>query len=191
MLRPEYPITTERLLLRPFAPDDVDAVLAYQSREDVCRYIPYAPRSREQVIERISPSHARSTLDKPGDALSVAVQLRSSGEVVGDVVLIWTSEEHRSGEIGYVVAPEHAGHGYATEAATALLRLGFTGLGLHRIIGRLDARNTASARVLERLGMRREAHLVEDEWFKGGWSDTVVYAILDREWQEQFDRLPA
>jgi RimJ/RimL family protein N-acetyltransferase len=66
-----------------------------------------------------------------------------------------------------------------------MLRLGFEGLGLHRIIGRLDGRNRASARVLEKLGMRREAHFVENEYVKGEWTDEVVYAILDREWRSR------
>jgi RimJ/RimL family protein N-acetyltransferase len=186
MLHPRYPITTERLILRPFTLDDVDALFSYQSREDVCRYIPYPPRTRERVIERISPPHAQWTIDKVGDALSVAVELQSTGEVVGDVVLFWTNEEHRSGEIGYVFSPDHAGHGYATEAARELLRLGFStdsGLGLHRIVARLDARNAASAGVARRIGMRQEAHLVENEWFKGEWTDELVYAILDHEWR--------
>ncbi|MEO8889440.1 MAG: GNAT family protein [Jatrophihabitantaceae bacterium] len=183
MLHPDYPIQTERLILRPLSPDDVDALFAYQSREDVCRYIPYAPRTRERVLERITAPHGRSFLDQPGDALSVAVQLRSSGELVGDVVLFWHSEEHRSGEIGYVFSPDHTGHGYATETAHALLRLGFAGLGLHRIVARVDARNTASAAVARRIDMRQEAHLVQNEWFKGEWSDELVFAILQDEWR--------
>jgi RimJ/RimL family protein N-acetyltransferase len=102
---------------------------------------------------------------------------------VGDCVLFWHSEEHAQGEIGYVLNPAHHGRGLATEAATALLRLGFEGLGMHRITGRLDARNTASARVLERIGMRREAHLVENEFVKGEWTDELIYAMLRAEWE--------
>ena len=90
---------------------------------------------------------------------------------MGDCVLFWRSEEHQKGEIGYVFNPAYHGRGLATEAVVALLRLGFEGLGLHRITGHLDARNTASARVLERAGMRREAHLVENEFVKGEWTD--------------------
>ena len=99
------------------------------------------------------------------------------------MLLNWTSVLHRQGEIGYVLHPEHTRRGYATEAAREMLRVGFEGLGLHRIVGRLDARNIASARVLERLGMRREAHLVENELVKGEWTDEVVYALLSREWR--------
>ncbi len=97
--------------------------------------------------------------------------------------LSWSDNEHRQGEIGYIFHPAHAGHGYATEASRAMLRVGFEELGLHRITGRLDARNEASARVLERLGMRREAHLLENEFVKGEWTGEVVYALLEHEWR--------
>jgi RimJ/RimL family protein N-acetyltransferase len=74
--------------------------------------------------------------------------------------------------------PEHHGRGYATEAASAVLDLAFETFGLHRITGSLEARNAASARVLEKLGMRREAHLVENELVKGEWQSEIVYARL-------------
>ncbi|MCW2947645.1 MAG: GCN5-related N-acetyltransferase, partial [Actinoallomurus sp.] len=90
---------------------------------------------------------------------------------------------HRQGEVGYIFHPDHGGRGYATEAAEVVLRLGFEELGLHRIVGRLDGRNTASARVLERLGLRREAHFVQNELVKGEWTDEVVYAMLADEWR--------
>lgn len=183
MLRPEYPIKTERLLLRPVTLADTDAMLAYKSREDVCQYLPYDELSRDEVIERIGTRYANTTLDDEGQALTLAVEERGSGTLVGDVVLFWRSRRHRGGEIGYVLHPDHVGRGYATEAAAELLRLGFDELGLHRIVGLLDARNTASVRVLERLGMRREAHLVQNEFLKGDWRDELIFAQLADEWQ--------
>lgn len=95
------------------------------------------------------------------------------------------SAEHSTGEVGYVIAPAHQGNGYATEVTIALLRLGFEGLGLHRIVARVDARNGASAAVLRKSGMRQEAYLVENEWFKGGWSDEIDFAMLESEWRER------
>jgi RimJ/RimL family protein N-acetyltransferase len=181
-LHPAYPIRTERLLLRPLQADDLADVHAYQSREDVCRYIPYSPRTREEVAERIAPPRARSTIDAVGQALSLAVAL-PDGPVIGDVMLFFHDREHRSGEIGYVYHPDHHGNGYATEVGHALLGLAFDGLGLHRVVGRVDARNTASAAVLRRLGMRQEAHLRENEWFKGEWTDELDFAILESEWR--------
>ena len=182
MLSPAYPILTDRLRLRPLDPvTDVDAVHAYQSRADVCRYIPYEPRSREQVAERLGA--AKSALTQPGDALIVGVALRDTDVVIGDAVLFWTSDVHRSGELGYVFNPEHHGHGYATEAGRAILALAFEGLDLHRVIARIDERNDASAAVLRRLGMRQEAVLVENEWFKGEWTTEIDFAILATEWR--------
>jgi RimJ/RimL family protein N-acetyltransferase len=105
--------------------------------------------------------------------------------VVGDVVLKWLSEEHRQGEIGYVFNPEFQGEGLAREASEALLRLGFEDMGLHRIVAECDPRNGPSWRLMERLGMRREAHLREFEIFKGEWGDLYVYAMLAEEYQHE------
>jgi RimJ/RimL family protein N-acetyltransferase len=188
MLRPDFPIRTKRLLLRPLESGDVDAVHAYQSRADVCRYIPYSPRTRDEVAARLAPDRVTGVLHDAGQALLLAVVLADSGLLVGDVMLAWTSREHRAGEIGYVLNPSHHGHGYVTEAARALLQLGFGDLGLHRIVARVDARNEASAAVLRRLGMRQEAHLVQNEWFKGEWTDELDFALLAVEWRQALAR---
>lgn len=181
MLRPEYPIETERLLLRPYREADIDVLHDIQSRPEVVRYLYWEPRTREQVEKVIRESGDQ--IDGEGGGLTLAIQPRDSDTMVGDVVLMYHSEVHRQGEIGYVLHPDHQGHGYATEAAAALLQLGFEGLDLHRIIARVDARNAPSAAVLRRIGMRQEAHLLENEWFKGGWSDELDFAILAAEWR--------
>jgi RimJ/RimL family protein N-acetyltransferase len=160
VLRPAFPIATERLDLRPFEPGDLDALVAIHGDPEVVRYLYFDVRDRDELRGVLGEKAQRTALEKEGDGLNLAAVLRATGELVGDVVLFWRSEEHRQGEVGYIMHPAHGGRGYATEAARALLRIGFEELGLHRICGRLDARNTASARVLERLGMRREAHLV-------------------------------
>jgi RimJ/RimL family protein N-acetyltransferase len=183
VLKPSYPIRTDRLILRPFTPADQDALHAIQSLPEVSRYLYWGPRDAEQVREVLETRMGQSALLEEGQALSLAVELASTGELIGDGVLFWHSRLHRGGEIGYVFHPAHHGRGYATEVGQALLKLGFDGLNLRRITGRLDGRNEASARVLERLGMRREAHLVENEMVKGEWTDELVYAILQREWR--------
>lgn len=124
-------------------------------------------------------------IDEEGHGLVLVATLRNSGEMVGDVLLRWVSQTHRQGEIGFILHPDHHGHGYATEAGEVMLKLGFGDLGLHRIVARCDARNQASVRVMERLGMRREAHLRENEFVKGEWCDELVYAILAAEHEEQ------
>jgi RimJ/RimL family protein N-acetyltransferase len=181
-VKPAYPVLTERLDLRPFAPGDYEALLSIQSRADVARYLYWDPRTAAEVREALDVKIRSTAIFAEGDNLSLAAVLRDSGELIGDCSLRWLSAEHRQGEIGFVFHPDHHGRGYATEAAEALLALAFDDLGLHRVVGRLEARNEASARVLERLGMRREAHLVENEHVKGEWQSEVIYALLDREW---------
>jgi RimJ/RimL family protein N-acetyltransferase len=134
------------------------------------------------VRERLRGPWGRHVLDAEGEALFLGVELTATGELVGDLMLKWSSAEHRCGEIGYVFHPACSGRGYATEAAHRLLHLAFDDLGLHRVIARIDADNHSSARLASRLGMRQEAHLVQNEWFKGRWSDELGFAILEHEW---------
>lgn len=182
MLRPDYPIKLDRLLLRPFAESDLDAVHAYQRLPEVARYLMWPPRNREQTAASLKYRIDHPTLEKEGDVLVFAVELQETGTLIGEVNLAWVSEANRTGEFGFVFDPCHHGRGYAREAATEVLRLGFEQAGLHRIIGRADARNTASAGLMSRLGLRREAHFVKNEYVKGEWTDEVVYAILADEW---------
>jgi RimJ/RimL family protein N-acetyltransferase len=177
VLRPTYPIRTPRLALRPFTRDDLDAVEAYVSDPDVVRFLYWEVATDRAAARRMLDGKiGHWSLSEAGQSLILAIE--SSGELVGEVVLKWLSREHRQGEVGFVVTPAHQGHGYAAEAARAMLALAFDDLGLHRVIGRCDPRNKASASVLERLGMRREAHFVQNEIFKGEWGDEYVYAIL-------------
>jgi RimJ/RimL family protein N-acetyltransferase len=184
-LRPTYPVRTERLLLRPLTEADTDALLAYRSLPDVCRYVPFAPMDKAVIAERLAGMWSVTELTDEGQSLTLGIELAATGELVGDVVLFFHSRPHRGGEIGYVVNPTFEGNGYATEAARELLRLGFEELGLHRIIGRIDERNEPSAKVLRRLGMRQEARLVHNEMFKGEWSTELDFAMLADEWRAQ------
>ena len=183
MLAPFFPVETQRLRLRPLGPHDGDALHAMESRDDVTRWLYYDPRTPEQSADALQRRAARTHLAHEGDALELGIELGASGDLVGTATLMYRSEGHRQGEIGFVLHPEHHGRGYAREAATEMLRLGFEELGLHRIVGRCEPRNDASARLLERLGMRREAHLLKNEWVKGEWQSELIYAMLDREWR--------
>jgi RimJ/RimL family protein N-acetyltransferase len=176
------PIETERLRLRAFEPGDHPALLALHAREDVTRYLPFGVRDADEVRDVLARKAASTRLEQEGDALELAAVLREDGRLVGDVSLFHRSTTHRAAEVGYVFDPAFHGRGLATEATAALLDIAFDHVGYHRVYGRLDARNAASARVLEKVGMRREAHLVENEWLKGEWTDEVIYAVLDREW---------
>jgi RimJ/RimL family protein N-acetyltransferase len=182
-MTPAWPLETERLRLRPFELDDLDVLHEIYSDADVVRYLYEEPRTRDELVPALERKLARTALAVEGDGLSAAVTLRETGQVVGDVSLFWLSEEHRQAELGFVMHPAWQGRGFATEAARPFLAFAFETLGAHRVIGRLEARNIGSARVLEKLGMRPEAHLVENEWVKGEWQSELVYAILERDWR--------
>jgi len=183
-----HPIETGRLILRPFCAADLDDLYAYHSRPEVTRYLYWDPRDRVQAAEALSRKLSQGRLDAEGEHLVLAVVRRDVGRVIGEVNLLWVSRRHRQGEIGFVFNPDHQGAGLATEAARALLGLGFDDLGLHRIVGRCLAGNLPSARLMERLGMRQEAHHVHCELFKGEWGDELVYAMLENEWRDPVGR---
>lgn len=176
-------LRTARLMLRMMTSEDVDDVHSYQSREDVCRYLPFAPRTREEVAEKIAVYAAARTLGGDDDVWELAIERTGdAGRVIGDVYFRIDSVANATGEIGWTVHPEFAGRGYMTEAASAVLEVAFGGLALHRVYARLDPRNDASAALCKRLGMREEAHFIQDVWFKDAWGDTLIYAILHSEW---------
>jgi len=168
--------------LRPFRAADFEAVYGMRSDAEVARYLYEEPLSPEEAGGVLTRRMGKTSWEQEGDWLTVAVVERASSVTVGDVALGWVSERDRTAEIGFIFDPRRQGKGFATEAARALVDWAFTAAGIHRVIGRTEARNAASARVLEKLGMRREAHLVENEWVKGEWQSELIYAILDREW---------
>lgn len=183
MFHPQYPLQTERLLLRPFVDADLDALCVIDGDPTTARYLYSAPRSRAEVRVSLARRRKMTSIEREGDAIRLAAVLRDDGTLVGDVSLHYRSREHRMAEIGFVLHPEHHGRGYAFEAVSALVGLGFESLGLHRIIGRCDPRNVPSARLMERLGMRLEATFRESEFIKGEWCDELVYAMLAEEWR--------
>jgi RimJ/RimL family protein N-acetyltransferase len=183
VFRPEQPVETLRLTLRPFTHGDFDELYAYQSRPDVARYLHWYARDNAQVREALVRQCDEITLSAEGDWLTFAVVWREAQKVVGEIGLKLISREHRQGEIGFVFNPDYHGRGLATEAAESMLALGFATIGWHRITGSCDARNHASARLMERIGMRQEARFVRNQIVKGQWTDELVYAVLDHEWR--------
>jgi RimJ/RimL family protein N-acetyltransferase len=177
---PDWPIETERLVLRPYEEGDFGALHELYSDEGVTTWLLYGPATESETRTRLARKVADRELDEHS-GISVVVALRD-GTYVGDLGIWFTSVEHRSAEVGFSFLPAHQGRGYATEATRALLDWAFATGGVHRVEGRLEARNAASGRVLEKLGMRGEAHFVENEWIRGEWQSELVYAILEREW---------
>lgn len=188
MLTPALPIRTDRLVLRRFEITDEDDWYAIRSRDDVARYLYGEALTREGARAEIERKRDLVILREEGDVLSLAVVEPNVSRVIGEVILRWRSRVHQQGEIGFVFHPDFGGKGYATEAAAAMLDLGFDGLGLHRICGSCDARNRASAALMERLGMRREAHFIHNEIFKGEWGEELYFAILRDEWSARRTR---
>jgi RimJ/RimL family protein N-acetyltransferase len=179
---PDWPIRTERLTLRPWKEDDFDVLERIYSDEEVTRYLYYGVRRGDEIRELLHTKMAGAAVSAEEHWLGAAATLHDSDEVVADISLQWVSELHKQGEIGFAVVPGHQGNGYATEGAAALLDFAFGPMGLHRVFGRIEPRNLASARVLEKLGMRKEAHLVENGWIKDEWQSEAIYALLARDW---------
>ncbi len=177
------PVRTPRLSVRAMNVHDVDDIYAYQSNPEVCRYLLFEPRTRDEVAKKVATFASARVLSGDGDFLQLAVvTLADPDRVIGDVFFAIKDAANATCEIGWTLHPDHMGHGYMTEAAAAVLHIAFGELAMHRAIANLDPRNHASVALCERLGMRREAHHVEDLWFRGAWADTAIYAILEREW---------
>jgi RimJ/RimL family protein N-acetyltransferase len=152
----------------------------------VNRFLPWGkPMDEAEYRDKVAQKTERTFISEEGDAINLAAVLKESGELIGDVTIFMKTWEHKMAEFGWVFSPDHYGKGYATESSIPLLEIAFDELELHRVIARLDARNGASARVLEKLGLRREAHFVKNEWINGEWTDELDYAMLVDEWRER------
>ncbi|WP_242497348.1 GNAT family N-acetyltransferase [Nocardioides oleivorans] len=177
------PLDTSRLVLRPHRMSDLDDLARFHGDPDVVRYVPWPVRDRAATEETLRVKLTQTELVAHGQWLVLAVEVRDTGRVVGEVLLKWASEAQ--GEIGFALARDGQGQGYAAEAATAMLRLGFDELGFHRITAVCIAENDASARLLGRLGFRQEARLVDNVHFKGAWATQLVFAMLEDEWRSR------
>lgn len=177
---PTLPLRTDRLLLRAYQLGDADATLAYYRDPEVARYLLTGPFTRADAEQAVAQRVLCTDPRRPGDKLALVVE--HDGRLVGDVMLELKGEPLSIAEVGWVFDPRAGGRGLATEAARALIGLAFGHYRLHRVVAQLDARNTASARMCERLGMTREAYLRQDWFSKGEWTDTLIYAVLASEW---------
>ena len=183
------PLTTNRLRLRPHRASDAEAHLPIYAREDVSQFLLQGPWTAEVAETEIAKRIPRTGLETETRALALVIETADGldtlegSRVLGDIA-IWLEDGTESkAEIGWVLDPAAGGHGFATEAAIAMLNAAFDHYGLHRVFAQLDARNTASAKLAERIGMRQEAHLRQDWWSKGEWTDTLVYAMVSSDRQ--------
>jgi RimJ/RimL family protein N-acetyltransferase len=183
-------IETERLILRPIEVGDWPAIYRYASLAEVVRYLPHEPFTEEDASAfALRWSEQARQLELAGSQHGdewpemLVVEHRADGRIIGHIPFEQFSPKYRTREIGWVFDPRYQGQGYATEAAWAVLDLAFGQLGLHRVVATCDPRNTASYRVMEKLGMRREGHHWKDVQIRGEWSDEYFYAILEEEWK--------
>jgi RimJ/RimL family protein N-acetyltransferase len=174
-------IESERLILRRFEDPDLAPFMAYRNDPEVARY---------QSWDSCNEGEARAFIREmrsaqpgvPGEWFQFAVASRETGAIIGDCALQVDEHETYRAEIGFTLARKHQGQGFASEAVSSLLDYAFDALGIHRIIAIADCRNTPSWALLERIGMRREGHFLENVWFKVAWSDEYLYAVLKDEW---------
>ncbi|WP_025786318.1 GNAT family N-acetyltransferase [Sporosarcina sp. D27] len=167
-------ITTERLKIRPFKNTDLHDVFAIYNNDDSCKFLLHDKWTNEDMQKKFNKKQANSILKKES-MLSLAVLYNS--KVVGDLS-VWYTDMKDTVEIGYSFSNEVAGRGLATEAVNSLVNKLFDEFNVHRIQAILDARNTASQKLCERIGMRKEAHFVQNYWNKNEWTDSIVYGML-------------
>jgi RimJ/RimL family protein N-acetyltransferase len=179
-------LETTRLRLRHFKDSDLPLFIAYRNDPEVARY---------QSWEGISEPEARAFIQEqkkiqpgvPGQGFQIALELKATGVLIGDCYFTINQLDKRQAEIGFTLSRAYQGQGFATEAVSCFLNYAFLTFNLHRIIAITDCDNAASVALLERLGMRREGHFLQNVWFKGKWGDEYLYAILKEEWLRNRD----
>ncbi len=174
---------TERLGLRPFQVDDLEALVAYRSDPEVARYQSWDSTYSMADAESFLISQRELVLGQPGEWLQLAIVDRETDAVCGDCAVRVVSDQPATAEVGVTLAQASQGKGLATEALTAVVTELFEQRGIHRVFAQADDRNVPVLRLLERLGFRCEARLVEADWVKGEWTTLRLYAVLDREWR--------
>lgn len=174
------PITTERLVLRRFRQDDIPHLLDVVSHPSVSRVTREIKPTLAGIREYIDRQNSYQPFEQD-KCFDLALERREDGRVLGIISLV--CKAHRRAEIGWALGVQYRGQGFATEAARALMAYGFATLGLHRIQATTSSANPKSWGVMERLGMKKEAHLREAECRGGQWLDTLIYGILASEWQ--------
>lgn len=175
-------ILTERLRLRPFRAEDLPAFVAYRSSPEVARYQSWDPTFSMDDALRFLAEQRELQFGQPGAWAQLAAVDRQTGALYGDCAVHLLDDQPGTAELGVTFAPEAQGRGLASEALTGVAQTIFDDRGFHRIYAETDDRNVAVHRLLERLGFRCEARMIEADWFKGEWSSLRVYAVLRREW---------
>jgi RimJ/RimL family protein N-acetyltransferase len=175
-------IETDRLILRPLCVSDLDDLYQYQSDPETVRFTPWPARTREQVREAFDKHHVIPNFSEDGQSALLGWELKENGKVIGQSAFTLESITNQKGVLGYVMNPQFSGRGLAFEAVNGLIAYVFNNLQVRRLTATIDPRNQKSIALIERLGFHREATFIEDEFFKGEWIDTCIYALRKSEW---------
>jgi RimJ/RimL family protein N-acetyltransferase len=174
-------LETDRLILRDFKATDWKDVHEYAIDPDVVKFMEWGPNTVEQTQFFVDVAIEKQR-EKPRQTFEFAVVLKESAKLIGAAGLRVNAGNDRCADIGYCYNQKYWRKGYSTEACLRLMKMGFDELELHRIYATCDLENIGSAGVLKKCGMRQEAHFVQDKNIKGRWRDTLLFAILDEEW---------
>jgi len=174
-------LKSKRLILRPIQLSDAGAFFAYRSDAETNKFQGWIPKTLDEAEAFIAKS--ATTINEPGTWFQLVLIEHTSGEVIGDVGIHFIDTDGHQVELGCTLGKAHHGNGYATEALQAVIDYLFKKLNKHRIIASIDPGNTASIKMVERMGFRKEAHFKESLLINGNWVDDVVYALLQKEWK--------
>lgn len=169
-------LESERLLLRQMSPDDFNEVFEIRSNPDLMKYIPRPMlKKKEEALELISTINNKII---ENEGINWAITLKPNNKLLGYIGHYKIKWDHFRSEIGYMILPEAQGKGIVSEAIAMIVQYGFHEMGMHSIEAIIDPENTASAKVLEKNGFKKEAHFREDCFFEGKFYDSVIYSIL-------------
>ena len=178
-----FPITTDRLTLRPFERGDIEELSAYHTLPSMQRYAFSRTRDKDEVAGALNIMRQHVSLQRPGDTLTLAMVRKGDKKLIGHVSLHWSDATASQGEVRFCINPNYSGQGFAAEAISAMFDLAFDHFRIHRIMAKCDGRSHHSIKLMQQMGMRLEAHYREHALFQGEWDEELHFAILDREWR--------
>lgn len=182
-------LESKRLILRLFKPSDLDSFLNYRSDPVVAKYQLWGPFTRDQALDFVHKYKSAKAFI-PGEWFGIAIELKETGQLIGDFAIKIDAKDYSQAEIGFNLAPRYHKQGFASEAVLCILDYLFVELNLHRVYAMVDSQNKAAGSVLKKTGMRREGHFVQNVRVKGNWGDEYLYAILKKEWTAKKDCIP-
>lgn len=174
-------VYTERLILRKMTPEDREAIFRYRSDADTNRFQSWIPETSGEVEEFIK-NHIKD-FNVPGTWFQLLIAEKDSGSVIGDIGVHFIGSDGQQAELGITVSKEYHHKGYASEALKGIIGYLFQEFGKHRITASVDPRNTASMKLMERVGFRKEGHFIKSLFWKNEWADDVIFALLKDEWE--------